>query len=170
METKAFSEQQIIFSNVFKAQQRRIQGFPEGAPTYFYRPQTKFGARLYVYRCVSVHGGVAVVWCLVPGGCQVPGGCLVPRGVPGPGGYDPGGGVPAPGGGGLVLGGCLLLGGAWWRPPDGYCCGQYASYWNAFLFWLIVPENCMKMEKKNWTGRGLVSLPTTWIRQTANVQ
>ena len=20
------------------------------------------------------------------------------------------------------------------RPPDGYCCGRYASYWNAFLF------------------------------------
>ena len=24
--------------------------------------------------------------------------------------------------------------GGWWRPPrDGYCCGRYASYWNAFL-------------------------------------
>ena len=31
------------------------------------------------------------------------------------------GGVPAPGG---VPGG---------DPLDGYCCGQYASYWNAFL-------------------------------------
>ena len=34
----------------------------------------------------------------------------------------------------------LVLGGAWsWgvpggdAPPDGYCCGWYASYWNAFL-------------------------------------
>ena len=36
--------------------------------------------------------------------------------------------VPGPGG-------CLVLGGCVWRPPrDGYCCGQYASYWNAFLF------------------------------------
>ena len=71
------------------------------------------------------------------------------------------GGVPAPrgfpaSGGGLVPGGwCLLLGGVWFQgglvpggsdpwglwsrgvpgvePPDGYCCGQYASYWNAFL-------------------------------------
>ena len=22
-------------------------------------------------------------------------------------------------------------------PPDGYCCGRYASYWNAFLFKLF---------------------------------
>ena len=34
-------------------------------------------------------------------------------------------GVPAPGG-------CMVEG-TWWRPPHGYCCGQYASYWNAFL-------------------------------------
>ena len=40
----------------------------------------------------------------------------------------------------LQQGGGLLLGGACsrgvWRPPpkaDGYCCGRYASYWNAFL-------------------------------------
>ena len=57
------------------------------------------------------------------------------------------GGIPA-----CLAGGCLLLGGllwgevcswggawswgwgVWWRPPsDGYCCGRYASYWNAFL-------------------------------------
>ena len=52
--------------------------------------------------------------------------------------------------GGVWFGGCLLLGGAcsggcllrgvwsrgvaWWRPPHGYCCGRYASYWNTFLF------------------------------------
>ena len=33
-------------------------------------------------------------------------------------------------------GGCLLQEGSGpggWRPPcDGYCCGRYASYWNAF--------------------------------------
>ena len=99
VETKAFSEQQIIFSNVLKAQQRRIQGFPEGAPTYYYRRQTKFGARLYVYRCVSVHGG-GMLWCGAwsRGVARSRGGFLVTRGVPGPGGYDPGGGVPAPGG------------------------------------------------------------------------
>ena len=42
------------------------------------------------------------------------GGCLVP-----------GGSVP---GGDLLPGGCLVE-----TPPDGYCCGRYASYWNAFL-------------------------------------
>ena len=25
-------------------------------------------------------------------------------------------------------------------PGDGYCCGRYASYWNAFLFSLFVPS------------------------------
>ena len=34
--------------------------------------------------------------------------------------------VPTPGG---VHG----PGGPGGDPPDGYCCGQYASYWNAFL-------------------------------------
>ena len=27
-------------------------------------------------------------------------------------------------------------GGGVWTPRDGYCCGRYASYWNAFLFYL----------------------------------
>ena len=44
----------------------------------------------------------------------------------------------AAGGGGVCLlpGGCLLRGRVWRPPPkaDGYCCGRYASYWNAFLF------------------------------------
>ena len=41
-------------------------------------------------------------------------------------------------------GGCMVPGGAWsWGvrgpggpsgdPPNGHCCGRYASYWNAFL-------------------------------------
>ena len=30
-------------------------------------------------------------------------------------------------------GGCLLRGVPGGDPPDGYCCGWYASYWNAFL-------------------------------------
>ena len=45
-------------------------------------------------------------------------------GVPGPWGVPHSGGV-------------CYWGGAWWRPPtpqDGYCCRQYASYWNVFLF------------------------------------
>ena len=52
--------------------------------------------------------------------------------------------MPGPGGGAAPRGVCVCLvpgglvrvgGGAWWRsPPDGYCCGRYASYANAFLF------------------------------------
>ena len=43
---------------------------------------------------------------------------------------------------GLLPGGCLLLeGGAWsgggGSAPGGYCCGRYASYWNAFLFFVF---------------------------------
>ena len=49
-------------------------------------------------------------------------------------------GVPALGGSaprGCLLRGGACSGGAWWSPPsprNGYCCGRYASYWNAFLF------------------------------------
>ena len=57
--------------------------------------------------------------------------CLSMGGVPGLGGCGPGGmpgpGVPGPGGG-SGPGGCLV------EPPDGYCCGRYASYCNACLF------------------------------------
>ena len=55
-------------------------------------------------------------------------------------------GVPGMGdawSGGAWSGGCLLWrvpapGGAWWRPPDGYCCRQYASYSHAFLLHVSV--------------------------------
>ena len=81
----------------------------------------------------------------------------------------------APGGECLVLvgvcsgrriawsGGCLVQGGAWSRgmclvlggvcsrvvpggdPPESYCCGRYASYWNAFLLFHIF----LILEKSN---------------------
>ena len=57
-------------------------------------------------------------------GCLLPGGCLL-QGVPGPGGVCSRG-VSAPRG--VSARGCLVE-----TPPDGYCCGRYASYWNAFL-------------------------------------
>ena len=69
-------------------------------------------------------------------------GCLV-GGMPAAGGSAPGEVVP--GGGCLVqgvpgLGRVPDPGGAWsgQTPPgrDGYCCGRYASNWNAFLFQL----------------------------------
>ena len=39
------------------------------------------------------------------------------------------GGEEAACSGGAAPGGCLVD----TPPPDGYCCGRYASYWNAFL-------------------------------------
>ena len=30
---------------------------------------------------------------------------------------------------------------------DSYCCGWYASYWNAFLFGQFFSKNCMKLKK-----------------------
>ena len=35
-------------------------------------------------------------------------------------------------------------------PADGYCCGRYASYWNAFLFTLISSFSCEKPQKKTY--------------------
>ena len=35
---------------------------------------------------------------------------------------------------------------AWWRPPNGYCCGRYASYWNAFLYIVQKTENSVRPE------------------------
>ena len=57
--------------------------------------------------------------------------------------YHGGGGVSAPGGvvcswGVSASGGVCSMGLLWGvpggDPPDGHCCGRYASYWNAFLF------------------------------------
>ena len=105
--------------------------FFKGKLIWYLLPSASKLRRLCFYRRLSIQWG---------GGCLVPGGCLVL-------------GVSAPGGGGV----CLVLGGAWSRgwggvgvsdpggvgipacteadPPgrDGYCCGRYASYWNAFL-------------------------------------
>ena len=70
------------------------------------RKQSLRQGNMFTPVCHSVHRGE------VPGPGEVsgPGGCLVP------GGSGPGGG-------------CLVE-----TPLDGYCCGRYASYWNAFLF------------------------------------
>ena len=52
-------------------------------------------------------------------------GCLVSEGVPGPGVCGPGY---------VWSRGCLVE----TSPRDGHCCGQYTSYWNAFLFLLFL--------------------------------
>ena len=78
------------------------------------------------------------------GGCLVLGGAW--SGGSGPRGAWSGAGAWS--GGDLVLGG-MLKGRVWSRgvpaprgpggdSPDGYCCGRYASYWNAFLLYILV--------------------------------
>ena len=54
-------------------------------------------------------------------------------GVHGPGGGAWCRGVHGPGGGGAWSQGVRGPGGPGGDPPDGHCCGRYASYWNAFL-------------------------------------
>ena len=65
------------------------------------------------------------------GGCGIPA-CLAghmtnQQGGASSGGACSGGGVPA-------LEGVCSRGVPGGDPRDGYCCGRYASYWNAFLF------------------------------------
>ena len=107
-------------------------------------PATKLGqGYIFTGVCDSVHGGGGG-WGWYPSmhcrwypsmpcsrGCAIPA-CLA-GGVPAPGGCLVQGGCS---GGGAWSGGCLLPGGLLLveTPPDGHCCGWYASYWNAFLF------------------------------------
>ena len=67
---------------------------------------------------LSVHKGVHAPGGSAPGGCLLGGGACSGKGVPALGGLLPGG---------TCSGGCGDT------PRDGYCCGRYASYWNAFL-------------------------------------
>ena len=88
-------------------------------------------------RGVSAPGGRGVCsW-----GVSAPGGMPGPRGVSAPGVSVPGGGcllwggVPGPGKRGVVVSQHALR-----QTPgrDGHCCGRYASYWNAFLFCVVM--------------------------------
>ena len=80
----------------------------------------------YVFTCV----------CLSTGGCRGPGG--LPRGVSRPRGcvQAQAWGVSRPRPSGVCIPACTDAN----TPPppaDGYCCGRYASYWNALL---LLPE------------------------------
>ena len=124
---------------------------------FHYRPQRSWGKVISLQASVILStggGGCLLLGGLVPG-AALSGGCLVQWGVLPGDAWS--GGVPAPGGECLVLvgvcapGGVPAPGGAWFEgvcapggvlpggglvetPRDGYCCGWYASYWNAFLF------------------------------------
>ena len=85
-----------------------------GAFDFNYRSQRSWGKVMFLHVCVILFTGgcypsMHCRWYPSMPCSRSPGGCMVPGG--------------------------LLRGSAWWRPPpqDGYCCGRYASYWNAFL-------------------------------------
>ena len=97
-------------------------------PSFHYRPQRSCEGYVFTPVCQS--------FCSRGGGCAIPA-CIA-------------GGIPAWLQGGLLLGGGLLPGGtcsgggACLETPlkaDGYCCGRYASYWNAFLFEAVAALN-----------------------------
>ena len=82
--------------------------------------------------------------CSQGGGCvSAPEGCLLPGGVPWSRGDVCSGGCLLPGC--LLPGGCLVRGVGVFSQgvPGGYCCGRYASYWNAFLFYTVFGKICM---------------------------
>ena len=113
-----------------------------------YRPQTKFAKVLFLHESVILSTGVCA-WSR--GGGAWFGGSGAGRGS-GPGGVSSWGGSPGPQPRGKLRGiwfrptpkgevegdlvQALTRGGSWgeWLGlPAGYCCGRYASYWNAFL-------------------------------------
>ena len=114
-----------------------------------YRTQTKLReGNVFTGVCDSVHrGGAGGAWSQ---GAAPGGECLVLVGVCS-------GRRIAWSWGCLVRGGawsrgmCLVLGGVCSRvvpggdPPESYCCGRYASYWNAFLLFHIF----LILEKSN---------------------
>ena len=81
----------------------------------------------------------------------------VHRGVPGLKGGAWSRGVPG-------RGGCLVE-----TLPDGYCCGRYASYWNAFLFNNLITRQiplthvCHDAEEDAYVQLNMVCLH--WPRQ-----
>ena len=117
-------------------------------------PATKLGqGNIFTGVCDSVNRGMSA-----PGGGVCSWGCLLLGGVCS-------GGMSAPGvstlGGGSVCSrgvsapqevcfqwGCLVE-----TPRDDYCCGRYASYWNAFLFCKYFTENRMSLDR-GWPGGG----------------
>ena len=116
-----------------------ISSYPEiVSERIYYRPQTKLQeGNVSTGVCDSVHEGVCAQGCLVGGGgCLLTGhawsgeggvcseGDVWSRSVPGERLCSRGGAWSEA----LLPGGCLVE-----TPPVGYCCGRYASYWNAFL-------------------------------------
>ena len=85
---------------------------------HYYRPQTKFAKVMFLHVSVILsRGGIPA--CLAVLQAHTRGGGRL-RGLAG--------GLQAHTQGGVSQHALSQT------PPDGYCCGRYASYWNAFLF------------------------------------
>ena len=130
---------------------------------FYYRPQRSWGKVIFSEACVknSVHGGVVSQHAL-----------QVSRPTPREEVEGSGlGGAPGPHPGGKLRG-LAWAGGLqvhtrgdprhtprgvssmhWGRhpPADGYCCRRYASYWNAFLFYLYLYEEYFRWLYPNQT-------------------
>ena len=125
-----------------------------------YRPQTKFVKVMFLHTSVILStrgGGVSAPGGVCSGGVcsQIRGllqGVFAPRGVYSGGNFSQGvcWGGSAPRGTGLLWrvsapGACLLWGGGLFlggspgpSTRDSYSCRRYASYWNAFLFYVKI--------------------------------
>ena len=97
----------------------------------YFRPQTKFAKVMFLDVSVILSPG----GCLLPGGAVISRGCVYSRRVCS--GFVCSGGCLLLGGG-VCAGGCLVE-----TPWDGYCCRQYASYWNACLLQESIPVGCV---------------------------
>ena len=98
-------------------------------------------------------------------GCLLGGGGYLVRGVPAPGCVSGLGGQGVSGRGVLAPGRSGPGGVPGGDPPDGYCCGRYASYWNAFLFCNFFAENRLKMKEFGPLGKGALPWRPFRIRQ-----
>ena len=121
-----------------------------GTPTYYYRPQRSWGKVIFSQASVILFtaGGVVTspggVWSGHGRGCGIPA-CLA-----GFQAHSQEGSLWGSEGGSTGPHPRGELRGIWPRgvetPRDGYCCGRYASYWNAFLFCEFFIEDCMEMK------------------------
>ena len=121
----------------------------EGLAKYFIAVRNEVAKVMFLQVCVCLQGG-GIPACLVGG---IPA-CLAASLQ---GGWYPSVPCSRSPGGACSQGGCLLLGGACSRgeetpcPADSYCCGRYASYWNAFLLWVYLPKLLLFAKTQNLT-------------------
>ena len=114
---------------------------------FYYHPQNEVlgQGNIFTPVCHSVHrGGVVSEHALqvvsqhaLQRGCAIPA-CLAAGGCACSKGGTWSGGVCSQGEGWFALGEVCSQGVPGGDPLDGYCCGQYAFYWNAFLFFDLI--------------------------------